>query len=86
MLGDQSEVEKLLELGTQSLREGHLSDALLHYSAAIGMQLTNMYLYLALFPSHPTVQFEIAYSMPKQRGICHVYPGRRSGEGPQPKG
>ena len=43
VFGDKSEVEKLLELGTQSLREGHLSDALLHYSAAIGMHLTNVY-------------------------------------------
>ena len=55
VFGDKSEVEKLLELGTQSLREGHLSDALLHYSAAIGMQTTNMYFVLALLPSRPTV-------------------------------
>ena len=37
VFGDPGDVERLLELGTQSLREGHLSDALLHYHAAIGM-------------------------------------------------
>lgn len=36
VFGDPGDVERLLEMGTQSLREGHLSDALLHYHAAIG--------------------------------------------------
>ena len=36
VLGDQTSVEQHLELGKKYLQEGQLSDALHHYSAAIG--------------------------------------------------
>ena len=37
MFADTVAVEKHLELGKKFLQEGQLSDALMHYSAAVGM-------------------------------------------------
>ena len=37
VLGDETSVDQHLELGKKFLQEGQLSDALHHYSAAIGM-------------------------------------------------
>ena len=40
VLGDETSVDQHLELGKKFLQEGQLSDALYHYSAAIGMALS----------------------------------------------
>ena len=53
VLGDETSVDQHLELGKKFLQEGQLSDALYHYSAAIGMalSLSPLILIVHLLPS-----------------------------------
>ncbi len=36
VLGDKADIDKHLQLGKKNLQEGQLSEALFHYSAAVG--------------------------------------------------